>query len=364
MRLLVLVPCLVLAAVVGCGDPPTTDETKSPNPSRGPLEPRTLSVGDPAPPWTVSNWLNGPAVEKAEPGKVYVLEFWATWCGPCIKAMPHLTEMQAQHRDQGLVIIGMTGIDGRGNDLKKVTQFVERMGPKLGYVIGFDSTGLTDQAYMLASGQQGIPCSFVIGRDGKVAYIGHPGLLDDVLPKVLAGTWQGKADLDAIHRMNAELERVFTAPGSPEMALAKFEEFGKAHQEVVKRPEIQSAKLGLLVSAKKWDDVKALGETLLATAEKKQQSDLAMAVLPLGNPQVNPDKHHLALAVSAADLLVKLEDRNPQVLLNAAIVYMTDGKREKAEKYGRQAVDWAPSDKARQEILKLLDQILTAKKGS
>jgi thiol-disulfide isomerase/thioredoxin len=69
-----------------------------------------LSVleGKPAPPLQVSGWENGGSLSLSGlKGKVVVLDFWATWCGPCIASIPHNNEMAEKYRDQGLVILGV-----------------------------------------------------------------------------------------------------------------------------------------------------------------------------------------------------------------------------------------------------------------
>src|SRR6266487_2199320 len=55
-----------------------------------------LKIGDPAPAFKVSKWLQGTEVKSFEKGKVYVVEFWSTWCGPCIVMMPHMSELQQE----------------------------------------------------------------------------------------------------------------------------------------------------------------------------------------------------------------------------------------------------------------------------
>ena len=69
-----------------------------------------LEIGDPAPALNVAEWIKGPPAVLAEgKGKtVYVIEFWATWCGPCRMSIPHLTELQAKYKGKGVVIIGVS----------------------------------------------------------------------------------------------------------------------------------------------------------------------------------------------------------------------------------------------------------------
>ena len=65
---------------------------------------------------------------------------------------------------------------------------------------------------MKAADQNGIPCCFVIGRDRKIAYIGHPMYLDVVLPKVVAGTWKAE-DAAALEKVGEEVNNVFKSFG-------------------------------------------------------------------------------------------------------------------------------------------------------
>ena len=69
---------------------------------------------------------------------------------------------------------------------------VKRSVPRRHYSFAFADNRDTDAAWMRAAGRNGIPCTFVVDQDGKVAYVGHPMFIDAVLPKVLDRTWKGR----------------------------------------------------------------------------------------------------------------------------------------------------------------------------
>jgi thiol-disulfide isomerase/thioredoxin len=125
-------------------------------------------IGDAASPLDGLSFVKGGPV-KIEPGTVYVVEFWATWCPPCRDSIPHLTEVAAKYKDKGVVVVGIS------NEKEDVVKpFVEKQADKMDYVVAIDSTGVTGGRYMKAFGQNGIPHAFLVDAAGKIAWHGHP----------------------------------------------------------------------------------------------------------------------------------------------------------------------------------------------
>jgi len=142
-----------------------------------------LKVGDQAPKLQMASWVQGDPVKEFEGDKVYIVEFWATWCGPCVAAIPHLNDFHRKYQDKGLVVIGQNVWE---QDPKGVPDFVRKMGSKMSYRVALDDTsngskGRMALAWLTAAGQNGIPCGFVINKQGKIAYIGHPMSLEESL---------------------------------------------------------------------------------------------------------------------------------------------------------------------------------------
>lgn len=165
-----------------------------------------LKVGDKAPPMKVAEWVKGQPVPTLQQGRVYVVEFWASWCGPCVDGIPHLTELAKKYAES-VTIIGVNvweDPDATDNSyFATVKSFVEKMGSKMDYVVGIDGPeGEMAKTWMEAAGQNGIPAAFVVNGDGIIVWIGHPMNLDGVLEKVIAGTW----DLETAKK-HAQAER-------------------------------------------------------------------------------------------------------------------------------------------------------------
>lgn len=187
----------------------------SKNTSSAQSAPVTLKAGDAAPALNV-NWIKGTPVTGFDNNMVYVVEFWATWCGPCKSAMPHLSELAKKYAGK-VTFIGVN-IWEKGTENKPyesvmpaVQQFVESMGDKMGYNVAMDKNEkFMANNWMRAAGQNGIPASFLI-KEGKIAWIGHPMEIDKIIDEVLAGTFDVEAYKAAVEKEKAEEARMMAA---------------------------------------------------------------------------------------------------------------------------------------------------------
>lgn len=155
-----------------------------------------LTVGDIAPAFKPFRWIKGEPVSRFEGGHVYVVEFGATWCRPCLAAIPDLSAVSRKFAGQVTVISAfvMEHIDDRADRdnppyVSRVERFVSKRIDEIDYRVVVDDPAKTlERRWLLASGRNGIPQTFVIGKDGRIAWIGsNPKMLREVVTRVLNG---------------------------------------------------------------------------------------------------------------------------------------------------------------------------------
>jgi thiol-disulfide isomerase/thioredoxin len=171
----------------------------------------TLKVGDPAPKLQTGKWVQGEPVKEFEKGKAYIVEFWATWCGPCRASIPHLNETYLKYKDKGLIVIGQDCFE---RDESLVPPFVSKMADKMTYRVALDDKNGNDkgkmaETWMEAAGQNGIPTAFLVDKKGFIAWIGHPmQIKEKTIDDVLVGTYdvhQAAADYEKEQKTQAAL---------------------------------------------------------------------------------------------------------------------------------------------------------------
>ena len=179
-----LLLALTLALALGCADrSPAATSTPTATPSAIPLSTTTmtpsmtatpsptlapsafsrdvppLEVGEPAPGFTLEGLDGGEVSLSALDGNVVVLNFWASWCGPCRREMPDFQKAWEEHEEQGVVFVGIA-VDDTASEASK---FAEQVG--VTYPLALDTTGDVARAYRIRA----VPSTYFIDRQGRLA---------------------------------------------------------------------------------------------------------------------------------------------------------------------------------------------------
>jgi len=187
-----LISVLALSLCAGLVIPVGSASAQDAAPVKETAKAELLTVGSKAPELKVGKWVKNGEVKSFEQGKVYVVEFWATWCGPCRKSIPHLTEMAKQYKDK-VTFVGVSVWENEENYVDAVEKFVAKMGEKMDYHVAVDdkvgNDGTMAKTWMTAAQQDGIPSAFIVNGEGKIAWIGHPMSMEKPLEEIAAGKW-------------------------------------------------------------------------------------------------------------------------------------------------------------------------------
>ncbi|MFQ5410679.1 MAG: redoxin domain-containing protein [Phycisphaerae bacterium] len=290
-----------------------------------------LGVGDKAPALTIKNWIKGAPVDptKAGPDKVIIVEFWATWCGPCRASMPHISDMQERFKDKGVTFIGVSA------EKKSVVEKFLKNGndEKMRYTIALDNKRQTSKDWMSAAGQTGIPCSFIV-KGGKIRWIGHP--MNDLDLKV--AELCGDTDYLAYKKKRVEIEQELMQAAKAENWSEVLKAFDKMIELDPERFEVLMAKYHLLVTKlDKAKDAAAFGRSIVSESNNKDDLNrLAWTILSHDEFEEHRD---VELATAAAKKAVELtEEKSPQVIDTYALALAAAGDLKAAVQWQTKAV--------------------------
>lgn len=309
-----------------------------------------LKVGDKAPKLTISKWVKGDKVDlsKAKPKDIYVVEFWATWCGPCLAGMPHLSELQDHFKDKNVTIIGVT------DEKKKVVRAFLKSGwdAKMRYTVAVDKKGKTNKAWMKAAKQQGIPTAFIVNK-GTIQWIGHPAEPSfDLKIAELAGDKEYAANIKKF----AEKMEQFSAAMQGE----KWEEALKAADDVLaikpKESQVTFMKYFILATMiKDAEKAAAFGKKLVKSCDEPQTLNrLAWGLLMEKEFEGARD---IKLALKGAKKAMKLtEKKDASIIDTYARALAMSGDLKGAIKWQKKAIKACENENLTRELKKALTE--------
>jgi thiol-disulfide isomerase/thioredoxin len=361
-----------------------------------PEEP-ALTIGTKAPALDIEHWFSGEAPKQPiefEKDKVYVVEFWATWCPPCVASMPHLADLQKQYADK-VTIISVSDEDKetveafldtpvRGMPGEETEETAEDAAeaeekPKLTYreltsvyQLTADPDASTSEDYMVASGQNGIPCSFIVGKSGYIEWIGHPMGIDDALARVVDDTWDRDAFLKEFKEQQMrelamrKVQRALSS-GDYEGAMALIEKLNKDKAD----PQLTMLAKRLKGVVMVQQFVNSIAEDEAAAA--KELPGVLEQAAAMGPSMVNQIGAHIVeladtdqidnpeLLKAAADGVAATIDKDepiPPLLDTAARLYHAAGDDKQALEHQRLALEVAKSPEwARQLPGEMLEEM-------
>jgi len=313
-----------------------------------------LGIGDAAPKLEVKEFVKGEPIKSLEPGSLYVVEFWATWCGPCRATIPHLTELQKKHGD-----VKFIGVSVWERDLDAVKPFVKEMGDKMDYRVAMDAVpkdgdpddGAMAKNWMKAAEQDGIPAAFIVGKDLKILWIGHPAELDEPLAQVVEGKWDVEKAVAAAKKEKEEAAKF--AKFVPKLQKALEDENPKQVLQVIDEiakeipaaeGRLRSLKFTSLLLAGEHEKALALGKSMLEGDDADNSQAYNAVAWAIVDPELKtkPDAKLIAFALESARKADDLEKgKSAPIADTLAKAYFDSGDAAKAVETQKRAIDLA-----------------------
>lgn len=317
-----------------------------------------LEIGDRAPALSVEKWIKGDEITGFEKGRVYVVEFWATWCGPCIASMPHLSHLQEEFKDDGVQIIGVNiWEDYNDETLGMVEKFVTEQGRRMSYTVAYDGpTAAMATQYHKAAGGDGIPFCVVVGKDSNVAWFGHPMWLGEVLEPVTQDEWDAEKGAARLAAGEEMINGVFmkAASGDTKGAMADWAKFEKQYPSTA---ELATQwVLPVFFAAGEFERAYGIINDLVDDAiENRDANGLNNYAWMIVDPGADIAKKDLDLAMRAATKADEFSGHeDPMIIDTLARVYFLKGDVNKAIELQEKALNLVENPRAKQQFEEVL----------
>lgn len=345
-----------------------------------------VKIGEVAPDLRNVQWVkDGPVdIAKGKGTNVYLIEFWATWCPPCLESIPHLASMQEKYKKDGLIVVGIS-ID---ENMQTVVDFVAK-NKAMKYNVGFDKDGIASGKYFSPESGGGIPVAFLIDKTGAVVWSGHPLEIEKTLDEVMNGTFDAAAAASR-RNLNMQLmqeimnknyegalkltdELLKQDPGNErninlktsllkiarkdDSALTFIEEQIKRYPE---KASLKSIKISLLYQFKKYQDLeKECDSQSIASYDPMVLNSIASEII---NPKNGPaNAMLLQTALKLADTAYSKgkfieNEQKSRVAATLASCYFKLGKLDKAIEMQKISIGLTKNKRVIEELIKTLKE--------
>lgn len=309
-----------------------------------------LMVGDQAPALHTGRWVQGKPVRSFDTNHVYIVEFWATWCGPCIQSIPHLNQLWQKFQDKGVIAIGVDIWDSDNG----VAKFVRKMGTNMTYRVALDDKSQNPDGWMAQNwwprkvNHHGIPTAFVINKDGIIAWIGHPMTLNEhVLDQIVSGH-QDLAGAAGEYRKSWQVDQKFQELQSQLFGSIRDKKWARAESALNQIGDLvprfkngfNISRLQIYLGEGKFDEACQLAEKLSEAGATNAPSENALAWTIVSGGPVND--RCLRLAERAAERAAELTGgQDPENLDTLARAQFMLGKKREAIATEQKAVSIA-----------------------
>lgn len=212
-----------------------------------------------------ADWVKGEGPKSFEPGKIYIFECWATWCGPCMDMIPHVNALHKKYYDKGLRVYGVAVWE---KEREPVKNYVINKGEGMSYPVAFANTDSEFHSeWITAAGVQSIPHAFIVKNGKLVASTQASRLTESLIESLLSGDEGVKkaADLILASQNNKEQTCKLVLAFNKVRAKKDLEQMLDRVKELKAidpgHSEIPMQELWILMVSQEWPEaVKALNE--------------------------------------------------------------------------------------------------------
>jgi hypothetical protein len=261
-------------------------------------------IAEPAAPLVVKEWIRGQPVEIKAGTNIFVVEIFNTWSLASQASITNLNSIQKRFQGRGVVVVAVS--DEPADRIKEF--LLKPDGARIEYAIAADDQRKTSLSYMMPVKQRGVPCAFVVGKDGRLLWYGHP-----------------------LHGLEQALDRIIA---------------GRYNVEQAAKTDLARSQMGqYLTFARKGDPRTRMAGQRLVETRTNDVTQLCEVAFEIATDS-KIVKRDFALAGAALDLAEKLAPTNStRVAVTRAVLLFESGNKEEGLARARQAVASARDQK-------------------